>query len=330
MNAPRIQPARGHLFLWLTLLVCAGMGLMAWSHFRSDARLADTLIARDRLAQAQRFAALGELHAQRLIGADAASIHPEQALAELDRAIASTRDLIDRGGMQSTGAVDGPLREKLLVYVAALSRSRELIDTRAHARATTDGVALRRAYSAVDAAAAQAEDALQAQMRAAQDTQYRLDALIIALTGTLSLLLFSRLRRSQRSQEQAFSALRDSESALRAFVCALPDNALLIASDGRVIADYGRQPWPGTGTTGQLSGRHLQDVLPDTDALQMIATLKRALQHSATQRAESRLWVDGKALYSKRWCHRCPAAIRWCGSRAMSRSGASRKTMCAI
>lgn len=300
MNTPTIRLPRGPLFLWLALLVCTGMGLMAWSHLRWDALLADTLIARDRLAQSRRFAALGELHAERLIAGDAASISRERMVAELDRAVSSMRDLTDRRGelvgMQATRAVEGPLREAVLVYMAALSRSRELIDTRPHDSITIDSAALQRAYSAVEAAAAQVEETLLAQMREARRTQHRLDALIIALTGALALLLFYQLRRSQRSQEQAFAALRDSEGELRAFVCAIPDNAFLIASDGQVIADYGRQPWPGAGAAGRLTGRRLQDVLPDADALQMIATLKRALQQSATQQAESRLWVNGKAM----------------------------------
>ncbi|MCG6116686.1 MAG: EAL domain-containing protein [Aquimonas sp.] len=271
------------LRVWLSAaLVAVAMLLLAHVAYRHGEALTHVVVVQDQIGIIRQSTLLAQLHAERMAAGDASSGY-DLVQTSLARAIDTSEDLaLGRGALRqlwmqqapdaNTALAAGELRAALLQLESlAASRSRE---------SEVPGVALalrgtqRQLETALATLEAYTLEALDARRRNLAQMQL----LYVLLLLGLGLALLRWQRDEARREARAEADLRSEAERTGAFIHALPDPALRVDAEGRIVEVHAARTDLLACEPSDAAGQGLAEVLGSTEQQALQEALQRARQ----------------------------------------------------
>lgn len=264
-------------------VVAVAMLLLAHIGHRSSSALARVVVVQDQIGTIRQATLLAQLHAERMAAGDPSS-GVDLVQASLARAIDTSRDIAQgRGALRQLWMDDLPdagTEQAARGLKAALRDLEGLIESRSAERGAPAVVlALRGTQRQLEAALAQLEAHTLATLGAERRSLAQLQALYLLLLLALGLGLLRWQRNEAVRESRAETRLRAQAEHTAAFIDALPDPALRVDTDDRVVEAHA----PGADllacAPAEAAGRALREVLGSTE----VEALGKAMQRARTQ-----------------------------------------------
>ncbi|MFM2342410.1 MAG: hypothetical protein RLZZ592_2063 [Pseudomonadota bacterium] len=275
------------------------LALLGWSHRLWHETLTEATRPLDTLAQLQHHIHQAQIHAEHgLLAPMSPGRHDfGRSDAELENARLDGLQLVDQvERLQARPAHAADLRRIARSLVEAIDTFRDMLRRPTDRETASLTSALNLQQDRIDGLMREME-AIIARIRDDRLThQARIGMGMAALIGLgVSLLLLLHHRQSQIRQG-LLDALTRRERHLQAFAEAIPDLSFVLDAQGRCVEVFGQQDRLRL-PRDRLIGQPLHEQLPAQAALQVRATVRRALETGQVCRAEYPQDIEGRACW---------------------------------